>query len=223
MEVKLNIRNVDLRDAQEKVEDNVKQLRNMSRKAVLAYVGVLGLAVDEAKAVLERGQKLVEQAERRGEKLERKLEKEATRELKRSRRELEKRVKRLQKQLQKLQKQGRKSVRGKERKTEKLLERQVEEILERMGIPSRERIEKLNKEIDALARKIDQALAEQQPQVALPIPDYDELSVREILQALDKLTPEQLQAIKEYEAAHKGRVTVLREVDRRLQETLAVA
>lgn len=45
------------------------------------------------------------------------------------------------------------------RQAEYELERQVERTLERMGIPTRERIEKLTHEIEALSAKIDQELA----------------------------------------------------------------
>lgn len=39
------------------------------------------------------------------------------------------------------------------------LERQVERVLERMGIPSRDRLERLSSEIESLSARIDQELA----------------------------------------------------------------
>jgi poly(hydroxyalkanoate) granule-associated protein len=204
MEVKLNIRNIDLRNTQEKVEDNVKQLRKVGRKAVLAYAGLWGLAYDEAKAILERGKKLVDEAENRGEK----IEETAASEAKKARKDAEKRVKKLQKRLES-------RIRRTESKTEKQLERQVQDVLDRLGIPSRERIEKLNREIDALTKKIDQQLAK--PAVELPIANYEVLNVKDVVSHLDNLSPAELATIKEYEMAHENRVTVLREIDRRLE------
>lgn len=204
MEVKLNIRNIDLRNTQEKVEDNVKQLRKVGRKAVLAYAGLWGLAYDEAKAILERGKKLVDEAEHRGEE----FEETAASEAQKARKEAEERVKKLQKRLEK-------RIRRTESKTEKQLERQVQDVLDRLGIPSRERIEKLNREIDALTKKIDQQLAK--PAVELPIANYEVLNVKEVVSQLDNLSPAELATIKEYEIAHENRVTVLREIDRRLE------
>ena len=52
MEVKLDVRNIDLRNAQESVEDNVKKMRKTSRKVALTYAGLLGMAYDEAKAII---------------------------------------------------------------------------------------------------------------------------------------------------------------------------
>jgi hypothetical protein len=44
---------------------------------------------------------------------------------------------------------------------------------------------------------------------ALPIPDYDELSASQVVERLDGLDRESLDAIRRYEAAHRGRNTIL--------------
>ena len=51
----------------------------------------------------------------------------------------------------------------------------------------------------------------------LPIPDYDELSVRGAKVRLDALNADQLRFLRSYEAEHKQRKTVIREIDRRLR------
>jgi hypothetical protein len=44
---------------------------------------------------------------------------------------------------------------------------------------------------------------------ALPIPDYDELSASQVIERLAGLDPESLDAIRAYEAKHRGRNTIL--------------
>ncbi len=51
---------------------------------------------------------------------------------------------------------------------------------------------------------------------APPIDNYDDLNVGEVNDALDGLSTFALHQVRSYEAAHKDRVTVLREVERRL-------
>ena len=49
-----------------------------------------------------------------------------------------------------------------------------------------------------------------------PIADYDELNVDKVADALDALNLYELEKVREYERVNKNRVTVLREIDRRL-------
>ena len=51
----------------------------------------------------------------------------------------------------------------------------------------------------------------------LPIPDYDELSVRGAKPRLDALSPDELRRLRSYEAEHKMRKTLIHEIDRRLR------
>jgi hypothetical protein len=51
----------------------------------------------------------------------------------------------------------------------------------------------------------------------LPIPDYDELSVRGAKVRLDALTADELRRLREYEAGNKKRKTLIHEIDRRLR------
>ena len=44
---------------------------------------------------------------------------------------------------------------------------------------------------------------------ALAIPDYDQLSASQVVQRLDGLTPEELDAVRQHELAHRGRNTIL--------------
>jgi hypothetical protein len=44
---------------------------------------------------------------------------------------------------------------------------------------------------------------------ALPIPDYDELSASQVVERLDGLDHESLEAVRRYETEHRGRKTIL--------------
>lgn len=218
MEVKVDVRNIDLRDAQEAVEDNIKQMRKTGRKVALTYAGLLGMAYDEAKAILDRGRKMVNEAESRGEK----LENAARRQVKSARKGVEKQVKQqvkgVEKEVEKVQKRFTKQVQRSEARAENEIDAQVERVLDRLGIPSRDRIVKLSAEIEALSRKIDQELVQANgTKWEVPLPEYDRLTAREIVALLDSLTPSQLVEVKAYEMAHDNRVTITREVERRLE------
>lgn len=51
----------------------------------------------------------------------------------------------------------------------------------------------------------------------LPIPDFDELSIRGAKPRLDALTADQLRRLRDYEAEHKRRKTLIHEIERRLR------
>jgi hypothetical protein len=47
---------------------------------------------------------------------------------------------------------------------------------------------------------------------ALAIPAYDSLSASQVVPRLSNLSPAELEAVREYEAAHRGRKTILNRV-----------
>jgi hypothetical protein len=61
------------------------------------------------------------------------------------------------------------------------------------------------------------ALGEGHAVERLPIDNYDELTVDEVTDRLDNLNQDELEQIRDYEAQHKERKTVLEAVDERLQ------
>jgi len=230
MEVKLDVRNIDLRNAQEAVEDNVKFMQKTGRKVALAYAGLLGLAYDEARAILDRGRKLVDEAESRGEKMESATLRQVKNVRKGVEKQVEKQVKMAEKEVGKVQKRFVKQVRRSEAQAENSIDAQVERVLERMGIPSRERIVNLSAEIDALSRKIDQKVVQAVEVPAAvagtqtaPLAAYDSMTAREIVALLDGMTPAQMAEVRAYEMAHDNRVTVTREIDRWLEVPVAEA
>jgi polyhydroxyalkanoate synthesis regulator phasin len=52
---------------------------------------------------------------------------------------------------------------------------------------------------------------------AQPIPGYDDLSAAEVQERLDGLTPAELRKLRDYEARHGNRKTVLDKIDRKLR------
>ncbi len=217
MEVKLDVRNIDLRNTQEMMEDNLKLVQKSGRKVALTYAGLWGMAYDEAKAILERGRKMVSEAESRGEK----MEAATLRQMKEARRGVEQQVKSAEKGVEKMQKRFAKQVRRSEAQAGNEIDSQVEKVLERLGIPSRDRIVKLSAEIEALSRKIDQEVVQvamaERVEMDLPVAGYDSMTAREIVALLDGMSLVQLAAVKAYEMAHDNRVTITREVERRLE------
>ncbi|MBX3051169.1 MAG: phasin family protein [Caldilineaceae bacterium] len=221
MEVKLDVRNVDLRNTQEMVEDNVKQMQKTGRKVARTYAGLLAMAYDGAMTIVKQGRQMVIKAENRGEK----MEAATVRQVKNARKGVEKQVKKAEKEVQEVQKRLTKQVRRSETQAENEIDAQVERVLERLGIPSRDRIVKLSTEIEALSRKIDQGLVQADipmaapttAPMAAPLADYESMTAREIVALLGGMSAGKMAEVRAYEMAHDNRVTITREIDRLLE------
>ncbi|MCB0037014.1 MAG: hypothetical protein KDE51_23450 [Anaerolineales bacterium] len=100
------------------------------------------------------------------------------------------------------------------------IETQIEKLFTQMGIPSREDINRLGKRVDELTREIDAKLLKTTSPAVLdePFKGYKKLTVREVNERLKGLTMRELTAVKQYEMAHENRVTILREVNQRLEK-----
>jgi hypothetical protein len=46
-------------------------------------------------------------------------------------------------------------------------------------------------------------------EAVLAIPEYDQLSASQVVERLDGLSPDELDAVRAYELAHRGRSTIL--------------
>ena len=98
------------------------------------------------------------------------------------------------------------------------IEARIEAVLNRLNIPSREQIARLNAKIEALSHTIEElSMTEMDVIIREPLPRYEQMTAKEVVSQLDGLSIEELRAVREYEVAHENRVTVLREVDNRLQ------
>lgn len=215
METRLDVRNIDLRNAQEMIEDNMKLMQKTGRKVALTYAGLFGMAYDGVKSIVAQGRKIVSEAESRGEK----MEAATLRQMKETQRGVEKRMKKVEKEVEKAQKRLIKQVHRSETQAENEMDTQMERVLDRLGIPSRDRIAKLSAEIEALSLKIDQHAVAPAPVVEMTVPlaEYNTMTAREIIALMDEMNPAQLAEIAAYEAAHDNRVTIIREVERRME------
>jgi hypothetical protein len=86
-------------------------------------------------------------------------------------------------------------------------------------VEARERAGQARPEVlDELARLRDGAAGDEQwiSNTALPIEDYDALSVSEIVGVLGELDDDELTTVKAHEEANAGRRTILDDIDRRL-------
>jgi len=216
--------NLDVSNIQEQVEDNLTCLRQLGRKSTLAYLGLWGMIYDNTKALVNDNAAWLDLVEKRGIQLEaalgekvQQLDNQAANELKKWR-----------EQAKENRKQADQDRAAAVDQTPSEIEQRIEQILARLGIPNRDRLEKLSREIDALSQKIDQQLAPttqatpDQLAAVLPIAGYAEMNVKTVTNQLKGLTVEQLAMVRAYEAAHAGRVTVLREIDQQVKRVLVV-
>jgi len=199
--------NMNLRDVQEQAEDSMKQATQWSRKAFYIYAGMWGMAYDNTKMVWDKSMKLVDNAEHRGETVVQ---------------DFTKRVETMRDQAnhQFMQWRGDVEQRVHEAGAElsenvKNVERRAEQVMERLGLTG-----------DLAATKpvtieITETIVEK-PVVAEPFAGYDEMTAKEVIEKLGPLGEDVLAIVREYEAAHKNRVTVLDAINERLAHMDAV-
>lgn len=149
--------NVDAREMQAQMDERVRRVRDVGRKAALVYVGFWGCTYDRAAKWAQRGETLWNDAIARGERMEDALD----RRLDRFGRRASKEATVLQSQVGDNIEQVARTVSGKSEGFEDQLEKQVERVLVNLGIPTRDRLERLNQEIDRLNAKLDEELARQ--------------------------------------------------------------
>jgi poly(hydroxyalkanoate) granule-associated protein len=105
------------------------------------------------------------------------------------------------------------------------LQRRRDRLYDALNIPTQTSIAELDAQVDQLTTQIDElraALRRQAHQVPIqPLPDYDKLTVEEVLERMSKLEEPALLALRAYEQQHANRVTVLRAAERALVEQQA--
>ncbi len=74
--------------------------------------------------------------------------------------------------------------------------------------------EQQNKNRESLLKQLDRRMMEA---TGVPIRDYDDLNVREIVEQLDNLSADELQAARAYEQENKDRDSLLGQIDRRIK------
>ena len=150
---------IDLGKVQTQAVEGSQEINKTGRRVVLAYVGAWGFAYDQAVGLYRGGVKLLSNAEKRGESMEAAL----TKALIRFERQADRRVDAFQDQFSGGAEQVTRNLGEAGETLELRLERQIERVLVNLGIPTRDRLERLNQEIDRLNAKLDEELARQQP------------------------------------------------------------
>ena len=189
---------VDNIEEEGRLRDRLRYLRTVPMNAVRAYAGFWGMAYDEAQELFKRSRDVFERAEDRGETLE-----EDTRE-------------RMRTVVEKVQRRA--------EEAEESVEEQVQEVAAGVNLATREEIAALDKKVNALGRQVDALLAkldqmvigQREPEVALPLAGYDDLTAKEVVAQLNSLTIPQLLVLRDYEMSRDNRVTVVREIDNRV-------
>ncbi len=195
----MEIIDVDNVEQERRWRDKLRMLQTVPVSAARAYAGFWGLAYDEAQEMFRRSRKVFERAEDRGEVVE-----GETRE-------------RVREVVEKVQR------RAEEAEVE--LQERVEDVREQVSLATHEEVAALTAKVDALRRqvelllgKIDEVIrATQEEPAPLPLPDYDELTAKEVAARLDNLTIPDLFVLRDYEQGKEKRVTVLREIDARIK------
>jgi hypothetical protein len=226
------------------VPTTLVELRNLARKAALVAVGAAALTYEKGKATVADSAHLVDLAEQRGERIEQDLSQLAG--------DWEKQAVREARSLQELlaaQIKGHEPVTTPETKGvtatvdanlqtasaattetgspwETQLQQLAERVLVRVGVPTRNRLDELSRELQAMNAKLDAHLAgpaTASNDIGEPLPDYATFSAKDVLNLLDGLELAQLEALRLYELAHANRVTVLRAVDEQISLRLPAA
>ncbi len=199
--------NIDLRNLQEQVGENSDQVRKYAHKAALAYTGLWAMAYDSAKSSLEGSKELLDKAEKRGEEVETELGKQYSKYYEQAMQEFHKL-------------QGRagdvvdleevsKNVTNVVSDNAKIVQENVGKVMSKVGLPSRVDVPEVVIEVSVNGEEISP-----------PLPDYEELTAKELVARFDDMTVEELQVIRAYEVGAKNRVTVLRDIDERLSEVV---
>ena len=191
--------NIDLRNVQEQVEDGVKQAQTFSRKAVLAYAGMWGLAYDKAQEMWAEGGKLIEKAEKRGEDLEAEW----------------------MQQFNKVQEKP------EVKRVVVYVEDQVDHVSKNAKTVVAE-VEKFLGQFQPAAANVQSAVKDVAIEVQVMVTEavvegYDEMPAKDVIAMLPSFSKEMLAKVREYEAANKNRVTVLREIDEMLETSVEQA
>jgi hypothetical protein len=232
------VTDLDMQSVQHRAQETLTQVQHLGRKATLAYVGLWGLLYDTAKGRWAKRNAKVDEAEARGEQIAQAValhvqhtQAQAQAELVKLRTEVAHRYGQLEGraavELQKWRSQLRprpQMVRTETTESNPASERafaeQVEQVVARLGLPSKDQLAQLSRELEALHDRLDQPVTQT---VTLPVANYAQMNTKAAISALAGLTVPQLETLRRYEEAHGERVTVLRAIDERVAKSLAVA
>jgi len=191
----------NVRTTTENLDESVQTVRKVARSAVLASVGLAGLAYDQVKSLWNGGANLLQKAEKRGEQMESDFSQRVT--------ELEERTKsEIQKAKEQTQQNVRQNVDRVVRRTKSEAAETAESTLAETGVATQDQVTELSQDIAVVEEKVEQ--------LAEPLPGYSTMSATAIKERLEGLQRSELEAIREYELAHANRRTLIEAVDQRI-------
>jgi len=151
------ISGIDIEKVQAQASGGAQENNKMGRRFVLAYVGAWAFVYDRVIGLYHGTCKVINTAEKRGEAMEAAVSKR----IDRFERRADHQMKTIQEQFSGSTQRITHKLSGASETMEGRLEEQIERVLINLGIPTRERLERLNQEIDRLNTKLDEELARQ--------------------------------------------------------------
>lgn len=209
-----------------KILENTKKMtetaytdaKNGGHKVVLVGLGTMGMAQDTLQDLYKRTSSWYEKSYERGAEIEKRFRHDADELLTESRKRFE--------------------------TAETDLEAQVKKVVDRLKVPSQDELKGLTKNLEDVEgriegfvrnvlkmepKKVTDVVGEVETKVEatveataeaiaqLPFADYAELTAKEINQRMGDMTLSEMRKVLDYESAHENRVTVIREINRRLE------
>ncbi len=205
-----------------KILDNTKKMtetaytdvKNGGHKVVLVGLGTMGMAQDTLQDLYKRTSSWYEKSYERGAEIEKRFRHDAD----------------------ELWTEGRKRFET----VEGDLETQVKKVVDRLKVPTQDELKGLTQNLDDIEGRIEgfvRNILKMEPKkvtdiaeavetkvqetveaiVQLPFDGYSELTAKEINQRMGDMTLSEMRKVLDYEAAHENRVTIVREINRRLE------
>lgn len=239
--------NINMRGVQEGVEDSVKQARELGRKAMLATLGAAGLGFDLGKSIVKDSGSWLNKAEARGEAVEKELlnlfnayQKDFPGEVKKLAHNIEEGVNSAAKEVgeqgeriaayaQKYVKSGAETVSETVVDIKVNAEKEVSKQAKKVADVAQDAVDAVKHNGAAVIKSakietpasVEEAVESVQATVDSALnklwKGYDELGVKEIIAGLDGKSMSTLEKVREHEVSGKNRVTVLREIDAKMQ------
>lgn len=227
---------INMRGMQESVEDSAKQVRKVGRKALLASLGVAGLGYDLGMSVIKDGSAWLEKAEKRGKV----VENDIVEMLKAYRNDFPGEVRKLAQNVEGGVNELAKDVTGQVEKVgtyvQKLSKGSANAVVETVEDIQVSATRTVTKAANRVASKAQDSVKEMKVVMPATVQSavrdaeeivesavnalwsgYDELSVKDIVAGLGSKSINVLEQVRQYEIDRKNRVTVIREIDARLQ------
>lgn len=219
--------NLNMRNVQETVEDTSKKAMDLGRKAYLTYLGVWGMGYDGVKNVYKEPMGWINKAEKRGKVVEKNIAKifEAYQ------KDFPGEVTKLAESVQHTATDLAKSAGSKAEEWAKVGQKQFAQVVKWESAPGQV-VEEIKVEAKAAAKSVNGSVKKVQEKGAAVVAEvqevaesavekiwkgYDELGVKEIVAGLESMSVSKLEELRTYEVGGKNRVTVVREIDARMQ------